>query len=129
MTELDEDVFEEGLGFDGSSIRGFQTIDESDMLLMPDAAHGADRPLHGGPDAGPDLRRQGPDHAARPTAATRATSRRRSRPTSRSSGVADTIYIGPELEFFIFDSVRFDQSYNYGFYYIDSEAGFWNSGA
>ncbi|MGH9316294.1 MAG: type I glutamate--ammonia ligase, partial [Thermoanaerobaculia bacterium] len=43
-------------------------------------------------------------------------------------GIADTVYIGPELEFFFFDEMRFDQSYNYGFYYIDSEAGFWNAG-
>src|SRR4029077_1812665 len=46
----------------------------------------------------------------------------------KKPGLADTIYIGPELEFFFFDSIRFDQSYNYGYYFIDSEAGAWNSG-
>src|SRR3989442_15220640 len=47
----------------------------------------------------------------------------------KKTGVADTVYIGPELEFFFFDSIRFDQNYHSGYYFIDSEAGFWNAGA
>ena len=62
MSELSEGIFEDGLGFDGSSIRGFQKIDESDMLLIPDPTHGADRSVHRGADAGADLQRQGPGH-------------------------------------------------------------------
>ena len=46
----------------------------------------------------------------------------------KQTGIADTVYIGPELEFFIFDSIKFDQGHNFGFYHIDSEAGVWNSG-
>ncbi len=57
VAELTEELFKEGIGFDGSSIRGFQTINESDMLLVPDPDDRRDRPLHQRPDAGPDLRR------------------------------------------------------------------------
>src|SRR6266852_3852075 len=103
VSELKEDIFEEGLGFDGSSIRGFQTIDESDMLLIPDPATAVMDPF-----------------TAVPTLVLIC--------NVKESGVADTVYIGPELEFFFFDSIRFDQSYNCGFYFIDSEAGFWNAG-
>ena len=117
-----------GLGFDGSSIRGFQTIDESDMLLIPDPSTAQMDPFTAVPDAGPDLQRQGSGDRQGVQRATPATSRRRPRPTSRGPGIADTVYIGPELEFFFFDSIRFDQNYNSGYYFIDSEAGAWNSG-
>src|SRR5262250_2850800 len=105
VSELNEGIFSDGLGFDGSSIRGFQTIDESDMLLIPD------------PITGKAYSRD-PRYVAQKAEA-----------YVKKSGVGDTIYIGPELEFFFFDSIRFDQSYHYGFYFIDSEAGFWNAGA
>ena len=62
VAELTEELFSEGIGFDGSSIRGFQAINESDMLLFPDARHGADGSVHRGADARADLRREGPDH-------------------------------------------------------------------
>ena len=114
VSELSEGIFEDGLGFDGSSIRGFQTINESDMLLIPDPTHRPDGSVHRGAHARADLQRQGPGHGQGLHAATRATSPRRPRPTSRRPGVADTIFIGPELEFFFFDAVRFDQNYNYG---------------
>src|SRR5438552_3407163 len=125
--ELTADLFEEGIGFDGSSIRGFQSINESDMLLIPD----------------PDTAMMDP-FTEHPTlslicnvidAVTRESYSRDTRYVAqkaekylKSSGIADISYWGPEIEFFIFDSVRFDQSYNHGFYYIDSEEGFWNSG-
>ena len=67
ISELSEGIFEDGLGFDGSSIRGFQTIDESDMLLIPDPATAQMDPVHGGADARAHLQRQGPHHAARRT--------------------------------------------------------------
>src|SRR5213594_3755866 len=125
--ELTADLFEEGIGFDGSSIWGFQSINESDMLLIPD----------------PDTAMMDP-FTEHPTlslicnvidAVTRESYSRDPRYVAqkaekylKSSGMADISYWGPEIEFFIFDSVRFDQSYNHGFYYIDSEEGFWNSG-
>ena len=79
VSELSEDIFEDGLGFDGSSIRGFQTIDESDMLLIPDPNTARDGSVHGRADARADLQRQGPGHGQVRTRATRATSPRRPR--------------------------------------------------
>jgi glutamine synthetase len=127
VAELTPELFEEGIGFDGSSIRGFQTIDESDMLLFPDPSTAAMDPFTAvstlvlicdvkDPITGAPYTRD-PRHVAK-----------KAEEHVRKSGVADTIYIGPELEFFFLDSVRFDQSYNCGYYYVDSEAGFWNSG-
>src|SRR5437867_3211254 len=125
--ELTADLFEEGIGFDGSSIRGFQAINESDMLLIPD----------------PDTAMMDP-FTEHPTlslvcnvidAVTRESYSRDPRYVAqkaekylKSSGVADISYWGPEIEFFIFDNIRFDQAQNHGYYYIDSEEGFWNSG-
>jgi glutamine synthetase len=125
--ELTEELFAEGIGFDGSSIRGFQTIDESDMLLFPDPASAAMDPFTADatlvlicnvkdPVTGEWYSRD-PRYVAQKAEA-----------YLQKTGIADTVYIGPELEFFFLDDVRFDQSYNCGYYYIDSEAGFWNSG-
>ena len=126
--ELTADLFEEGIGFDGSSIRGFQSINESDMLLIPD----------------PDTAMMDP-FTEHPTlslvcnvidAVTRESYSRDPRYVAqkaekylKSSGMADISYWGPEIEFFIFDNIRFDQAQNHGYYYIDSEEGFWNSGS
>ncbi len=125
--ELSEELFAEGIGFDGSSIRGFQTIDESDMLLFPDPATAVMDPYTAVPTmvlicnvkdpiTGDSYSRD-PRYVAQKAEA-----------YVKKIGLADTIYIGPELEFFFLDQVRFDQSYNFGYYYIDSDAGFWNSG-
>jgi glutamine synthetase len=127
VAELGEELFEEGIGFDGSSIRGFQTIDESDMLLFPDPATAVMDPYTAVPTlvlicnvrdpiTGDSYSRD-PRYVAQKAEA-----------YVKKIGLADTIYIGPELEFFFLDQVRFDQSYNFGYYYIDSDAGFWNSG-
>jgi glutamine synthetase len=126
-SDLNEELFAEGIGFDGSSIRGFQTIDESDMLLFPDPLTAQMDPFTSvstlvlicdvrDPVTGKDYSRD-PRYVARKAEA-----------YLKSTGIADTVYIGPELEFFFLDSVRFDQSYNCGYYYVDSEAGFWNAG-
>jgi len=121
------DAFEEGLGFDGSSIRGFQEIQESDMLLMPDPTTAFLDPFTAVPtlilicDVRDPVTGQAYSRDPR-YIATKAES------YLKSTGIADTAYFGPEAEFYIFDDVRFDQSYNYGFYYIDSVEGFWNSG-
>ena len=126
-TEFGEDVFTDGLGFDGSSIRGFQTIDESDMLLMPDPSTAQLDPFTEVPtlvlicDVKDPVTHENYSRDPRYVA-------KKVEAYVKKLGIADTIFIGPELEFFIFDSVRFDQNYNSGFYYIDSEAGFWNAG-
>jgi glutamine synthetase len=125
--ELTADLFEEGIGFDGSSIRGFQSINESDMLLIPDAEtammdpfteHGTLSLVCNVIDA---VTREPYSRDPRYVA-------QKAEKYLKSTGIADTSYWGPEIEFFIFDNIRFDQSYNHGFYYIDSEEGFWNSG-
>lgn len=125
--EFAEDAFSDGVGFDGSSIRGFQEINESDMLLFPDASSAFLDPFTHvktlslicdvrDPIGGHDYTRD-PRHVSRKAEA-----------YLKASGIADTAYFGPEAEFYILDSVRYDQSYNFGYYHIDSEEGFWNSG-
>jgi glutamine synthetase len=125
--EFEADVFDEGIGFDGSSIRGFQAIQESDMLLFPDPATAFLDPFTAVPTLVLicDVRDPvtGEAYSRDPRyIATKAES------YLKSTGIADVAYFGPEPEFFIFDDARFDQSYNYGFYYIDAAEGFWNSG-
>src|SRR2546425_8764480 len=125
--EFSADAFGEGLGFDGSSIRGFQEIQESDMLLIPDPDTAFLDPFTAVPTlvlicnvkdpVTGEWYSRDPRHIA-----TKAES------YLKSTGIADTAYFGPEAEFYIFDDVRFGQSYNHGFYYIDSTEGFWNSG-
>ena len=124
---LAEEAFVEGLGFDGSSIRGFQNIDESDMMLVLDPTSFFVDPNMRIPTAslicdvrdpiteGPYSR--DPRYIARKAEA-----------YLKSSGIADVSYWGPELEHFIFDNVRFDQDQHSGYYFIDSDEGIWNSG-
>jgi glutamine synthetase len=127
VAELTEELLAEGIGFDGSSIRGYQTIDESDMLLIPDPETAAMDPFTAEPtlvlicDVKDPITGEWYSRDPRYVA-------RKAEEHLQKSGIADTVYVGPELEFFFFDDIRFDQSYNCGFYYIDSEAGFWNSG-
>jgi glutamine synthetase len=125
--ELSEALFSEGIGFDGSSIRGFQTINESDMLLFPDPATATVDPFTEHPTLVLICDVKDPITGANYTRDPRFVAKK-AEEYVKKTGLADTIYIGPELEFFILDDVRFDQSYNYGFYYLDSDAAFWNSG-
>jgi glutamine synthetase len=127
VRELTEELFEEGIGFDGSSIRGFQTIDESDMLLMPDPATAVMDPFTAAPTLTIICNVKDPITGEAYTRDPRYVAQKAENHL-RQSGLADTVYIGPELEFFFLDAIRFDQTYNCGYYYIDSEAGFWNSG-
>jgi glutamine synthetase len=125
--EFEEDAFTEGVGFDGSSIRGFQAINESDMLLVPDPDATFVDPFTAVPTLSiicdvrdpitGEMYSRDPRHVAKKAEA-----------HVKSLKLADRVYFGPEAEFYILDSVRFDQSYNYGYYHIDSEEGFWNSG-
>ncbi|MCH8812433.1 MAG: type I glutamate--ammonia ligase [Gemmatimonadetes bacterium] len=122
----DEGTFEDGVGFDGSSIRGWQSIDQSDMLAVPDASTTVLDPFYQRPTVSvianivdpitkEDYSRD-PRHVARKAEA-----------HLKSTGIADTCYIGPEPEFFIFDSVRYEQNEHHGFYEIDSVEGAWNT--
>ncbi|MCS7168643.1 MAG: type I glutamate--ammonia ligase [Gemmatales bacterium] len=124
---LDEAVFEEGLGFDGSSIRGWQAINESDMLVLPDPETAFIDPFTAAPTLTmicnilDPLTRQDYTRDPRNIA-------RKAVNYMKSTGIADTAYFGPELEFFIFDDIRCDQQANCGYYYIDSIEGAWNTG-
>jgi glutamine synthetase len=125
--ELTEDVFEDGLGFDGSSIRGFQAINESDMLLMPDPASAFVDPCLKVPTLVLVCDVKDPVTGERYTRDPRFIAQKAEQFLVKS-GVATTSYWGPEAEFYIFNSVRFDQNAHEGYYHIDSEEGIWNSG-
>ncbi len=125
--ELDESSFEEGFGFDGSSIRGWAVINESDMLLLPDPTTALMDPFGETPtlvmlaDVVDPITRQHYERDPRWIA-------KKAELYLNSSGIADTAYFGAEAEFFIFDNVRFEQNEHCGFYFIDAEEGRWNSG-
>ena len=121
------DVFTDGLGFDGSSIRGFQEIQESDMILIPD------------PDtAVVDAFRQHPTLILNCFVVDPVTGESYSRDPRyiaskaetylKGTGIADTAYFGPEAEFYVFDDVRYDVTQRSSYYYVDSVEGQWNSG-
>jgi glutamine synthetase len=124
---LTEDVFEEGQGFDGSSIRGFQKINESDMLMVPDPDTAFVDPIYKVPSLSIvcDIREPGTDsnYSRDPRSVAKKAENYLS-----STGIADISYWGPEAEFFIFDNVRFDQNQRSGYYFIDSEEAVWGSG-
>ena len=127
ISEVVDSLFVDGTGFDGSSIRGFQTIDESDMLLVPDASTAKVDPFYKGqvtiiadirdPLTGEDYTRD-PRNIAKKAEA-----------YLKTTGVGDGSFWGPEVEFFVFDSVQFSYGANHGFHHIDSDEGIWNSGA
>ncbi len=125
--KLDVERFTEGHGFDGSSIRGFAQINESDMLLMPDASTAIIDPVYKVPtlsmvcDVADPVTRERYPRDPRYVA-------QKAEAYLKTTGIADVSFFGPELEFFVFDSVRYDQSQHFGYYYIDSEEGIWNSG-
>jgi len=127
VDKLEEEVFEEGLGFDGSSIRGWQTINESDMLLVPQPETAFFDPFTKLPTLCMICNIQDPitreDYSRDPRNVARKAAN-----YLKSTGIADTCHIGPEAEFFIFDDIRFDQTPNSGFFFIDSIEGEWNRG-
>lgn len=126
--QLTEDSFEEGFGFDGSSIRGFQQIQESDMILIPDPATAVADPFRQHKTliiycfVHDPLTKEPYERDPRYVA-------KKAEEYLKSTGVADISYWGPEAEFYIFDSARFGQNQHSAFYYVDSEEGAWNSGA
>ena len=127
MHSLDEDAFVEGLGFDGSSIRGFQEIAESDMVLLPDPTTALIDPFHEERTLSivcnvidPITREpysRDPRHVARKAEAHLI-----------ETGIADRCFMGPEAEFYVFEHVAFDQRANTAFYEVDSDEGYWNRG-
>ncbi|MCC6857061.1 MAG: type I glutamate--ammonia ligase [Bryobacterales bacterium] len=126
-SRLDESAFEEGFGIDGSSIRGWAAIHESDMLLMPDPNTAFMDPFAAVPtlvmvgDIIDPITKQHYERDPRWIA-------RKAEMYLENSGIADTAYVGAEAEFFIFDNIRFDQDQHSGYYFIDAEEGRWNSG-
>ncbi|TWT88438.1 Glutamine synthetase [Pseudobythopirellula maris] len=126
--KLEESVFEEGLGFDGSSIRGWQSINESDMLLVPEPDTAFIDPFTDLPTVCMICNVQDPITREDYTRDPRNVARKAAN-YLKSTGVADTCYIGPEAEFFVFDDVRFDHRPNEAFYFLDSGEAEWNRGA
>jgi glutamine synthetase len=125
--DFDDEVIEEGLGFDGSSIRGFQAINESDMLLLPDTSTAFVDPVAITPTLSIICDVYDPISRTPYSRDPRFIASKAERHLA-ATGIATTSYWGPEAEFYIFNSVRFDQNAHSGFYYIDSEEGIWNSG-
>ncbi|MEW5735687.1 MAG: type I glutamate--ammonia ligase [Thermodesulfobacteriota bacterium] len=127
ICQLGESNFEDGYGFDGSSIRGWQPINASDMLVIPDPTTAKMDPFTAEPtlvmicDIADPITREPYTRDPR-NVAKKATA------YLKSTGLGDTAYIGPEAEFFIFDDVRFDSQPNMAFYELDSQEGIWNSG-
>jgi glutamine synthetase len=124
---IEADVFKDGLGFDGSSIRGWQAINESDMLVIPDPATAFVDPFTKDPTLVMVCNIQDPVSRADYTRDPRNIAKKALKYV-QSLGIADMAYFGPEAEFFIFDSLRYDQRQNEGYYHIDSVEGIWNSG-
>ncbi|MBI2856326.1 MAG: type I glutamate--ammonia ligase [Chloroflexi bacterium] len=125
--ELTPEVFAEGTGFDGSSIRGFQAIHESDMLLVPDPTTAAIDPFFTHPTLSLICNVRDPETLSDYSRDPRWVARK-AEEYLKSTGIGDISYWGPELEFFVFDSARFDQNASSGYYFIDSDEGIWNSG-
>jgi glutamine synthetase len=127
ISEVSEASFEEGFGFDGSSIRGWQPINLSDMLVIPDPETAVIDPFMQHKTLSLIVDIHDPITKDSYTRDPRNIAKKAEK-YLKTTGLADTIYFGPEAEFFIFDDVRFDQSVNHGYYYLDSSEGRWNTG-
>ncbi|MBI4369469.1 MAG: type I glutamate--ammonia ligase [Elusimicrobia bacterium] len=127
LSELKESLFKEGSGIDGSSIRGWQAINNSDMLVVPDADTAFVDPFAKIPTLSLVCDVLDPVTGSRYSRDPRWIAQK-AESYLKKTGIADTSYFGPEAEFFIFDSVRFDQTAHSGYYYVESDEGIWNSG-
>jgi glutamine synthetase len=125
--ELGEGLLTEGAGFDGSSIRGFQEINESDMLLVPDPATAMLDPFHEFPTLSLICDVRDPVTGGSYTRDPRNIAHK-AQEHLNATGIADTAFFGPEAEFYIFEHVAYGQQANRGFYEVDSGEGFWNAG-
>jgi len=128
LYELSEDVFEAGLGFDGSSIRGWQAIHASDMLVVPDADTAVIDPFMAEPTLSLICNIVDPI-TKEPYSRDPRNIAIKAEKYLKSTGIGDTAFFGPEAEFFIFDEVRYETSVNHGFYKVDSVEGQWNTAA
>ncbi len=127
VSQLKEDSFEDGFGFDGSSIRGWKAINESDMLIIPDPNTLFVDPFIQVPTISLICDVYEPATKEKYTRCPRNIAQK-GEAYLISTGIADTVYFGPEAEFFVFDDVRFDSKPNGSFYMVDSVEGKWNSG-
>src|SRR3989454_2651105 len=127
VENLDNDLFVEGIGFDGSSIRGFQLIHESDMLLVADPETACVDPILEVPTLSLICNVLDPVTRQRYSRDPRYVTQK-AESYLKNTGIAEVSYWGPELEFYIFDDVRFDQTAHCAYYFIDSNEGVWNTG-
>ena len=128
IKQLEESSFEEGFGFDGSSIRGWQPIHASDMLVIPDSSTAQMDPfLTFVPTLSMICNIFDPITKEAYSRDPRFVAQK-AEAYLKSTGIGDTAFFGPEAEFFIFDDIRFDQNAQSGYYYIDSVEGWWNTG-
>ncbi|MBT3921786.1 MAG: type I glutamate--ammonia ligase [Nitrospina sp.] len=126
-SELEEHLFSEGLGFDGSSIRGWQAINNSDMLVIPDPATTVMDPFTKVPTVSMICNIVDPITKEKYSRDPRNIAQK-AEAYLKSTGIGDTAYFGPEAEFFIFDNIQYDSTTNESFYSIDSVEGNWNTG-
>ena len=124
---LDESLFEDGIGFDGSSIRGFAQIQESDMLVFPDPDTAFVDPMLEVPTLSLTCNVRDP-LTLEPFSRDPRYIAQKAEKYLLSAGLGELSYWGPEAEFYIFNDIRFDQGPNFGYYYVDSREGIWNSG-
>ena len=127
VSEVDEDTFTNGIPFDGSSLRGFRGIEESDMLMIPDADTMVVDPFASVPTLSLVADITDPQHVPYQRDPRRIA--HNAEEFLQASGIADTSFWGPELEFFIFDTVRYINQGHHAAYLVDSSEGFWNSNA
>jgi glutamine synthetase len=123
---LGPDGFADGVGFDGSSVRGFQEIQESDMLVVPDPTTAFQDPFTEAPTLVLICNIRDPV-SDRPYSRDVRHIAQKAEAHLKGTGIADTAYLGPELEHFVFDRVRYDQGTNYGFYEIVAAEANWNA--
>jgi glutamine synthetase len=125
--QIDETAFTDGVPFDGSSIRGWKAINESDMTMVIDPTTAWMDPFMAEPTISFICSIKEP-RTGEPYSRCPRTIAQKAIDYLLSTGLGDTAFFGPEAEFFIFDDVRFDQTQNSGYYYVDSIEGRWNSG-
>ncbi len=127
VSQLEADLFEEGFGFDGSSIRGWQAINESDMIVIPDPSTAIIDPFMEHTTLSLVCNVHDPITREKYSRCPRHIAQK-AEAYLKTTGLADVAFFGPEAEFFIFDDVRYEQTNHSGFYKLDSVEGNWNTG-
>ncbi len=127
QNQIDENSFDEGVPFDGSSIRGWKAINESDMCMVPDPTTAWIDPFYAEPTLSMICSIKEPRTNEWYERCPRVIAMK-ALEYLKSTGIGDTAFFGPEAEFFVFDDVRFDQRENEGYYHVDSVEGRWNTG-